>query len=90
MLTAISDINQVLIQEDIEGLIEAGAPDDEYRDEAIQLAAALVQLKNEEKTVESIFSLLFLIWVEAFELGEPEMRVRQDALLRVSHAILNY
>ncbi len=33
MLITLSSIDHILVQEDIEGLIEAGAPVDEYQDE---------------------------------------------------------
>jgi len=34
----VTNINKLLIQEDIEGFIEAGAPTDEYANEAAQIA----------------------------------------------------
>lgn len=41
-------IKTLLIQADVEGLIVAGAPADEYDDEAAKIAAAVSLLSHEE------------------------------------------
>jgi|GEM_PF-6070690 predicted nucleotide-binding protein len=48
MQFSVSDVDNILIPEDIEGFIEMGAPADEYQDEAAQIAAAVSALGKEE------------------------------------------
>ena len=83
----IQNINKLLVQHDIEGLIEAGAPIDEYTDEAAQIAAALALLNREELTEEVVLSIVSLIWLKSFELEEQDMELRLPALRQVSQAI---
>ena len=87
MQFTIENINRLLVQSDIEGLIEAGAPVDEYRDEAAQIAAALTLLNREELTEEVVLSVVSLIWLKSFELEERDMEPRLPALRQVSQAI---
>lgn len=80
-------IERILMQEDIEGLIEAGAPQDEYADEAAQLAAAIEIMNVEERSKEAISSALAIIWVNSFELADTDLKLRLDAIERVSQQI---
>ena len=88
MKFTIAKANQALAVEDIEGLISAGAPADEYQDEAAQLVAALDKIDHSLVTEDLIFALLSVIWSQYFELPEEELALRIPALLRVSQAIL--
>ena len=83
-----ANINALLVQEDIEGLIDAGAPSDEYSDEAAQIAAALLQLDHEQLTEDIILSTVSLIWIKSFELSVQDMKLRIPALQRVTRLIL--
>ena len=83
-----ANINALLIQEDIEGLIDAGAPSDEYSDEAALIAAALLQLDREQLTEEIILSTISLIWLKSFELSEQDMKLRIPALERITRLML--
>jgi hypothetical protein len=59
MKIKISQMNALLIQEDIEGFIEMGAPTkDEYVDEATQIAAALSHMKAQDVTKENVTSVV--------------------------------
>lgn len=58
MQITLSAIENILIPEDIEGLIEMGAPIDEYQDEAAQITAAVTALGEEEFSEENSSALL--------------------------------
>ena len=82
-------INVILIGEDIEGLIAAGAPSDEYLTEAQMIADGIAN--NTEGTVNTdlLFMTIARIWQEAFELTADELALREPAIRRVSEAILS-
>ena len=80
-------IDNILIQEDIEGFIEAGAPADEYQVEAAQIAAAISLLAEEEFREENILAIISLVWIKSFELSEGDVALRLPALRRVTQAI---
>lgn len=83
------NINRILVQHDIEGLIEAGAPIDEYTDEAAQIAATLTLLNREELTEEIVLSTVSLIWLKSFELESHDMELRLPALRQVAQELLS-
>lgn len=83
-----NNINALLVQEDVEGLIDAGAPADEYLDEAAQITAALLLLEQSQLTEENILSTLSLVWLRSFELSEQDMKLRVSALERIAQQIL--
>jgi hypothetical protein len=87
------DIEQILIQEDIEGLIEAGAPNDEYSDEAAQIFSAMSQLnqagENNAQIDEVIYPIICLIWSKSFDLDAKDMEHRAPAIKRVVQKILS-
>lgn len=84
-------INQILIEEDIEGLIEIGAPIDEYEDEAEKIATALIQLGEQKHNADSVCDTCSSVWQKCFELDDEQMALRKHAMqkltLRVSAQI---
>ncbi len=87
MQITLSSIDNILIQEDIEGFIEAGAPADEYQDEAAQIASALTALAQDDFIEDNILAIVSLVWMKSFGLGEEDMALRLSALRRVTQAI---
>ena len=87
MQITVSSIDNILIQEGIEGFIEAGAPADEYQVEAAQIAAAISLLAEEEFREENILAIISLVWIKSFELSEGDVALRLPALRRVTQAI---
>ena len=83
----VSDVNELLIQEDVEGFIELGAPRDEYESEAALIAAAILQLKENEQTEDAILSVMAIIWMNNFNLDDDEMQQRIPALRRIAQEI---
>lgn len=82
-------ISTLLIQEDIEGLIEAGAPADEYDDEAAQIAASVSLLSHEKLKEETIIAIISLVWMKSFELAADELKLRLPAMMRVAGKIVS-
>ncbi len=89
MQIILSSIDHILVMEDIEGLIEAGAPVDEYQDEAARIAAAINMLTEENFREDTVLAILTLVWMKSFELGEEAMALRLPALRRVAQAMLD-
>ena len=87
MQITVSSIDNILIQEDIEGFIEAGAPADEYQDEAAQIAASITLLAEEDFREENTLAIISLVWMKSFELADHDMALRLPALRRVTRAI---
>ncbi|MCK9994005.1 MAG: hypothetical protein Dbin4_02525 [Alphaproteobacteria bacterium] len=87
MQITLSAIDTILVQEDIEGLIEAGAPRDEYQDEAAQIAASLGMLDPENFSEDNILAIVSLVWLKSFDLSEADMALRLAAFRRVTQAI---
>lgn len=83
-----SAINALLIEQDIEGLIAAGAPANEYEDEARHIAEAVNKLSPEQRSQQNIFAIVRQVWMESFDLQQSEMLLRSEALLRTVHAIM--
>lgn len=88
MQITVSSIDNSLVQEDIEGFIEAGAPTDEYQDEAAQIAAAVAMTTAENFNEDNILAIVSLVWMKSFGLGEEDMALRLPALKRVTQFIL--
>lgn len=89
MQVTLSSIDHILVREDIEGLIAAGAPVDEYQDEAAQIAAALNMLTEEKFQEDTVLAIVTLVWTKNFELDEEDMALRLPALRRVAQVILD-
>jgi len=89
MQITVSRIDNILVREDIEGFIEAGAPADEYQDEAAQIAAAITMVTVEKFNEDTILAIVSLVWMKSFELSEEDMALRLPALRRVTQTIID-
>lgn len=85
MNSLVSHINKILQQEDIEGLIEVGAPSDEYLSEAE--AIALMVSNGVEMDAQNLENAIFAFWGNIFNLADNDMNLRRDAIHRVVIAI---
>jgi hypothetical protein len=82
------NIENILREEDIEGLIELGAPGDEYDSEARKLEEILSGW-GVRPSEEQIVNVLRDVWSEFFGPFNPqEMVARRDAFQRIAHRIL--
>jgi len=73
-------IKRELRQEDIEGLIEMGAPDDEYDSEAQAFFDAVTDLSQDERTEMNLAAAVSLVWSRFFDLDPEELELRLPAL----------
>ncbi len=80
-------INELLQAEDIEGMLEAGAPADEYVSEANRIAAAVNALASSQITEENVLAIVALAWMQDFDLDESSMRDRSSAISRVAQQV---
>jgi hypothetical protein len=83
MLVSAEKIRDALRAEDIEGLIELGAPSDEYDDEATQIAEAVAELPEGKVSAENIIAIIALIWAKSFDRSSDEIAKRLPAFSRV-------
>ena len=81
------EIDLILQAEDIEGLIESGAPSDEYHSEVQDIIQALEKLNSSEFTQENILAIVSAIWLRNFNLQEEELKKRESALIRITRKI---
>lgn len=88
MQTTLLNISSILHQEDIEGLLAIGAPDDEYESEAAEIAAAVAALEPSELTVVNIIAIVSQIWSRSFNLSAVDMQLRAGAITHAAQAIL--
>ncbi len=77
----------VLRQEDIEGLIALGAPEDEYDSEAAEIAEAVNKLDVTARTQSNIAAIIALVWAQMFNHSPNEMEMRTPALQRVAERL---
>jgi hypothetical protein len=82
-----SDVEAALKEEDIEGLVESGAPSDEYNSEARKIADALASLDPGEFTETNITAIIALSWAKSFNRSENEIRQRMPAFQRIAHIL---
>ncbi len=88
MVFALSTVNQALQQEDIEGLIASGAPQDEYALEAERIVAALNKLNAEDVTENSVIAVIAVIWAQAYHRSDEEIKARLPSFRVVAQKIL--
>jgi hypothetical protein len=71
-------VNAILISEDMESLVQHGAPADEYLDEARKIVSAITLLGHEELTEERLTEIVYAVWSKSFgpfSVEEAEMRM---------------
>ncbi len=88
-MICIHKISEFLRDADIEGLIEAGAPHDEYDNVAHMLYIVLADFTNEQFTRQNITSALVVIWMKVFNLEGEQMQFRIPNIEIVSQMILS-
>jgi hypothetical protein len=80
-------VRQALNDEDIEGLLELGAPEDEYLHEAERI---MTQIGREEVNEDSLAALVRAVWTKSFgPFTEEEEEKLSPAFRQVAQRILN-
>jgi hypothetical protein len=80
VVIAIDTIRIVLKEQDIEGLIAAGAPGDEYDDESNLVHLALSQTGVWPLNQEALQKIITDIWAQAFNLSKSDMQLREQEI----------
>lgn len=83
-----SKIKHILRDEDIEGLIETGAPEDEYDSEASIIAMEIASLGRDQATLPNFTAIIAAIWAKAFNLDGEGIGKRIAAFQRVASKLL--
>lgn len=82
-------LQEILSEEDVEGLLAIGAPADEYSGEAEAIAAAFQQGAVGTPSELDVLSIVQAVWARFFgPFSEEEMRNRLPSLGRVARRIL--
>lgn len=81
------NINNLLQEADIEGLITAGAPADEYDSEAAAISLALREMDNSQINTDSITAVIAAIWAKSFHLDENGIHARLPAIKTLAERI---
>ena len=87
-MISFATINAAFIEEDLEGLIEDGAPLDEYSSEAQSVAEALAKIPMEKITVSVVAATIALVWAKSFDRSAAEMAQRLPACQRLAEKLL--
>lgn len=89
-MIGIIQIDALLQQEDIEGLLALGAPRDEYIFEAKSIAAELVDPEN-RSTEDQIYEVIKKVWNRKFGPFESaDLEKRSMAFRRVAQMIIRH
>jgi hypothetical protein len=87
-MVPVSRIDAILQAEDIEGLLELGAPKDEYSHEAARITSELGALMPGDATEDRITAVVANVWARSFNLSEEDLDKRCPALRRVAQQIV--
>ena len=87
MRITLEQINEILASQDIEGLIEAGAPDDEYSGEAQKIYDILSLAKEDELNIQPLVLILNHLWQRSFNLTRQDMINRSEAITALAESI---
>jgi hypothetical protein len=81
-------IETILREADIEGLIESGAPDDEYDSEAVEIAVALEKIAPGDLTEDNVLTIVCGIWNKSFGHDESETEKVKPYFRKIVRSIL--
>jgi hypothetical protein len=84
----LENIKDALLSTDIEGLIEKGAPSDEYEAEAKEITSALVDISSAEWNERNITAVVAVVWQKHFALSEEDMKKRMPAFQSLAQKIV--
>ncbi len=84
MNVILEQIERLLLEEDIEGLIAAGAPEDEYHSEATEIYMAI---SDDSVAGTEIQDIIERIWQRSFNLTRQNIVDRKASFERISNNI---
>ena len=89
MVRNVEKVRAILGAHDIEGLIQTGAPVDEYEMEAQRIVDEISQLPDSATSEDAIFDIVISVWQKAFGvLGQQDLVLRMPAFRQVAKAIV--
>ncbi len=88
MILRLERIRDVLKQGDIEGLIEIGAPQDEYDSEAQMIWQEMMSFESAALDDKTVVAIVRRVWEDMFELDDQNLGKRTDAFASVAREIL--
>ncbi len=88
MKMLVQHINTFLRETDIEGLIQNGAPPDEYETEAEAIAVALLEVYEQELTDKNVQGIIAQVWAISFELSESDLQARLPHFQALANSIV--
>ena len=82
----LNELKDLFSEHDIEGLINEGAPFDEYDEEATKLIRRLKDLEFDKTKIDhmAIVDALMGIWSESFDLRGAELEKREQNLTKLA------
>ena len=90
MIIPTTTIDAILQKEDIEGLLNLGAPKGEYSREAADIHAALEAIGEDDATSDQIAAVVMTVWERSFGPFSPDhIQKRSPVLLQVVQRILD-
>lgn len=88
MRVDIRDLLATLNQEDVESLLEAGAPTDEYEPEASMIAEAVSTIPDHLVSETAVTVAIAQVWGKMFSLGPSELALREPAFTRIAKRLV--
>ena len=82
-------IEAALNDEDVEGLLEMGAPSDEYHPEAGMIAAALANCPKPDRTEDRVVAIVSAVYGTMFGRSGLELERKQPAFRRIAQRIIS-
>ncbi len=90
MMIPTSTIDSILQEEDIEGLLNLGAPKDEYAHEAAEIHAGLEAIDESKVTSDRDATVVMTVWEHSFGPFSPDdFQKRSPVLQQVVQRILD-
>jgi hypothetical protein len=87
-------LHNLLVEYDVEGLLRAGAPSDEYDPEAELLCDAITKKESVSPggriTRIEAKQIVESVWKELFDLTDHQMQERNQALTAIADRVLGY
>ncbi|HWF83795.1 MAG TPA: hypothetical protein VG222_03070 [Vicinamibacterales bacterium] len=81
-------IQAALNEEDVERLLELGAPADEYRMEAEMIAGMLANIGGSDCSEDRVIAIISAVWGRMFDGSASALELRRPIFQRVARRIL--
>ena len=85
---SVAKVKLAMQREDVEGLIELRAPDDEYDAEAQAVLSALMAMPTPELNPSALAAIISVVWAKSFGRTEEEIKLRMPAFLNIANQLL--